>query len=120
MTSLTGSVIMRITYGYELQRDDPYVTLAAHAIEGLTETFGLGFLVDMFPIRKVFSWLFCIWALKTTSVKYVPDWMPGAGWKRKAKLWRTSTMEILELPWTTLMDKYVGILIIFELLVIDK
>ena len=46
--------------------------------------------------------------------------MPGAGWKRKAKLWRTSTLEILELPWTTLMDKYVGILIIFELLVIDK
>ena len=29
-------------------------------------------------------------------------------------------MEILELPWTTLMDKYVGILIIFKLLVVDK
>lgn len=50
---------MRITYGYELERDDPYVALAEHAIEGLTETFGLGFLVDMFPIRRCLSWPLC-------------------------------------------------------------
>lgn len=41
---------MRVAYGYELQDDDEYVAIIEHATEGLTETFGIGFLVDLFPI----------------------------------------------------------------------
>jgi hypothetical protein len=48
--SLTGSIIMRMAYGYELQKDDRFVELVEHAVEGLTQTFGVGFFVDVMPI----------------------------------------------------------------------
>lgn len=41
---------MRMAYGYELQKDDHFVELVEHAVEGLTETFGVGFLVDVIPV----------------------------------------------------------------------
>ena len=45
---------MRMAYGYELKKDDNYVELVEHAVEGLTVTFGVGFLVDIIPIRTHF------------------------------------------------------------------
>jgi hypothetical protein len=45
---------MRMAYGYTLQKDDKYVELVEHAVEGLTVTFGVGFLVDIIPIRALF------------------------------------------------------------------
>ncbi|TFY79222.1 hypothetical protein EWM64_g4794 [Hericium alpestre] len=39
------------------------------------------FLADTFPL-----------------LKYVPDWFPGAGWKRKAKEWRTIPRQGVALP----------------------
>jgi len=86
---MTGSIIMRMAYGYELKEEDNYVALVEHAVEGLTETFGVGFLVDIIPI-----------------LKYVPEWFPGAHFKRLAKKWRASTRGVVELPWAALKEKY--------------
>lgn len=81
--SMAAETIMSISYGIEiLPEDDPYVRLAEQA----TKTFVLAlvpgaFLVDMFPILKV-----------------VPDWMPFAGFKRKAKAWRKIARAMVEAP----------------------
>lgn len=81
---LTGSIIMRMAYGYDLKKDDNYVDLVEHAVEGLTVTFGVGFLVDI-----------------------IPEWVPGAEFKRLAKKWRASTEKVVELPWAAMKEKYV-------------
>ena len=41
-------------------------------------------------------------------VKYVPEWFPGANFKRLARKWRASTQDVVELPWAAFKDKYVG------------
>lgn len=43
---------MKMAYGYEVQENDDYVHMVEHAVEGLTETLGVGFLVDTLPIRQ--------------------------------------------------------------------
>ncbi|EIN09014.1 cytochrome P450 [Punctularia strigosozonata HHB-11173 SS5] len=86
---LAGSTIMKMAYGYTVKADDPYVHMVEHAVDGLTQTLGVGFLVDALPF-----------------LKYVPGWFPGAGFKTLAKEWRVSTRGILEKPWAHLMDEY--------------
>lgn len=37
-------------------------------------------------------------ASRSLTVKYVPDWFPGAGFKRQAKKWRVLAMDMVEKP----------------------
>lgn len=88
---LAAAVTLKIAYGYEvlekveslfielverpihsLVQDDPLTLLAAEsqAIFGQATQPGR-FLVDVFP------WL-----------RFVPEWFPGAGWKKTAREWR--------------------------------
>ena len=75
---------MEICYGITvLEHNDPYVSIAKEAIEGVSAAGIPGaFLVDLFPV-----------------LKYVPSWFPGAGFKRKAARWRGSIYEMLERPY---------------------
>uniref|UniRef100_A0A0W0FRH2 Putative cytochrome P450 n=1 Tax=Moniliophthora roreri TaxID=221103 RepID=A0A0W0FRH2_MONRR len=78
-----GSIILKLVYGYTLQEDDPYIELAAKAMEGLIAAVNHGsFLVDFLPI-----------------LKHVPSWLPGASFKRKAKAWVADSIAIKERPW---------------------
>ena len=53
--------------------NDPYIAIAEEAIAAVAELIIAGtFLVDILPI-----------------LKYVPDWFPGAKFKRKAAMMRT-------------------------------
>jgi len=53
--------------------NDPYIAIAEEAIASIAElTVPGAFLVDIIPI-----------------LKYVPDWFPGAKFKRKAAIMRT-------------------------------
>ncbi|KAJ8079584.1 hypothetical protein PM082_011171 [Marasmius tenuissimus] len=65
-----GSVILAIVYGIEiLPENDPHVLIAEKAIRaGIDATLPGAYLVENIPI-----------------LKYVPEWFPGAGWKRRAK-----------------------------------
>ncbi|KAH6904703.1 OrdA protein [Coprinopsis sp. MPI-PUGE-AT-0042] len=85
---LAGGVILRITYGYEVQLDgnDPFVDL----IEGANENFNKAsvpgaFVVDFFP-----------------SLKDLPEWLPGMGFIEQARKWRKDTDSMVEVPfkWT--------------------
>jgi hypothetical protein len=44
----------------------------------------------------------------TLSVKYVPEWMPGAGFKRKARMWRAPTVEMNLGPFVTVKKALVS------------
>ncbi|KAJ8501740.1 hypothetical protein ONZ45_g12030 [Pleurotus djamor] len=82
----TNAVIMDISYAYDvLPKDDPYVDMAGKALHGLTTAAVPGaFLVDSFPI-----------------LKYVPSWMPGAGFKRRAREWRICVDRMIKEPFET-------------------
>ncbi|KAJ6598178.1 cytochrome P450 [Mycena vulgaris] len=80
---MAGELIMSMAYGINvLPSDDPYVTLANTAMH----TFSLAsipetYLVNTFPI-----------------LKYVPTWLPGAGFKRQAHEWRKLARAMVDMP----------------------
>ncbi|KIJ49274.1 hypothetical protein M422DRAFT_205484 [Sphaerobolus stellatus SS14] len=82
----SGGLIMQLTYGIRTKRkDDPYLELSERVAVAINEASIPGsFLVDIFP------WM-----------KYIPEWVPGATFKRKARLWRQAAEELLEFPYKT-------------------
>lgn len=90
-----------ISHGYEVkEKDDPFVTLADHA----TEQFALstapgGFMVDVIPIRTCrFTPLSGSVTNVFSTVRHVPEWLPGAGFKKKASAWRSTLAKMVEGP----------------------
>ncbi|KAF8871009.1 cytochrome P450 [Infundibulicybe gibba] len=79
-----ASTIMNVTYGIKVkERNDPYLEAVEEAVKGIIIAGAPGaFLVDFMPI-----------------LKYVPEWMPGAGFKKKAAYWRNANYRMAEDPW---------------------
>ncbi|KIJ05829.1 hypothetical protein PAXINDRAFT_20939 [Paxillus involutus ATCC 200175] len=77
------SIILRISHGYVTQEgDDPLVGLAHTANSQLSMASMPGlYYVDIFP-----------------SLKYIPSWFPGAGFKRKAKKYAAVLHDLVEIP----------------------
>ncbi|KAF9531077.1 cytochrome P450 [Crepidotus variabilis] len=78
-----GAIILRISHGYEIaERDDPFVNIANEATEqfSLSTTPG-GFLVNLVP-----------------PLRHVPEWVPGAGFKKTAALWATTLARMADGP----------------------
>nr|GAT43896.1 cytochrome P450 [Mycena chlorophos] len=78
-----AEMTMKIAYGIDLREDDdPYVELAENAVRTLSDAGVPGkYLVDAFPL-----------------LKYVPSWLPGAGFKRDAARWRVFAQGIADAP----------------------
>ncbi|KAF8884187.1 cytochrome P450 [Infundibulicybe gibba] len=76
-----SAAIMDIAYGIKVEdTNDPYITIAEEAFEGMAATGVVGtFLVDWIPM-----------------LKYVPAWMPGAGFQKKAEYWRSVTRKLAD------------------------
>ena len=85
---------MEIGYGITVQEsDDPYISIAEVAMNGVAEAAIPGaFLVDFFPI-----------------LKYVPSWFPGAGFQKKAALWREATKTMAEKPFHHVQEQLVQV-----------
>ncbi|KAF8513234.1 cytochrome P450 [Gautieria morchelliformis] len=83
MQHTAGAIIMEVVYGIKvLPRGDPYIDMAEKAIAGTVIAGNPGaFLVDVLPV-----------------LKYVPAWFPGAGFKKKARLWREFAVEMNVAP----------------------
>ncbi|KAF7372911.1 Cytochrome P450 [Mycena sanguinolenta] len=79
----TGAVIMNITYGIDIRgADDKYIKIAKEGIERIsTASMPGAFLVDSIP-----------------ALKYVPNWIPGTEFKRKAINWKKIVQDSLQLP----------------------
>ncbi|KAF8884165.1 cytochrome P450 [Infundibulicybe gibba] len=84
-----SAVIMDIAYGIKVEdANDPYTTIAEESLEGLAAAGVAGtFLVDLIPI-----------------LKYVPPWMPGAGFRRKAAYWRSVNHQLTDKPWAAVQE----------------
>ncbi|KAJ7247322.1 cytochrome P450 [Mycena rebaudengoi] len=80
---MAGALILSAGYGLEvLPENDPHINRAVNAIRTLSDATAPGkYLVDSLPI-----------------LKYVPDWFPGAEFKRNAKVWRKLARDSMELP----------------------
>lgn len=79
-----GTTIIGIAYGLETSsNDDPYIKAAKESLEPLFIASIPGtFLVDQLPL-----------------LKYVPAWMPGAGFIRKAREWHALGQRTLHKPY---------------------
>ncbi|KAG5649458.1 hypothetical protein H0H81_003692, partial [Sphagnurus paluster] len=83
LQDMAGEAIISITYGLQVQdKDDPYIIAAERGNEPLLAAIVPGaFLVDSLPI-----------------LKYVPYWMPFAGFKRKVKQWHQLATAMIDMP----------------------
>ncbi|KAL4266704.1 cytochrome P450 family protein [Pleurotus pulmonarius] len=79
----SAAIIMEICYGHHVaENGDEYVALADEALAAVNQSSIFGsYMVDYLP------WL-----------KYVPSWMPGAGFKKQAKEWRGLAEKMLNSP----------------------
>ncbi|KAJ6580647.1 cytochrome P450 [Mycena capillaripes] len=80
---MAGALMMDVTYGIGVHSsDDPYIHIAKDAMHGVSVASIPGaFLVDTIP-----------------ALKYVPEWVPGAGFQRKAREWRKVTRDLIDVP----------------------
>ncbi|PPQ65419.1 hypothetical protein CVT24_011500 [Panaeolus cyanescens] len=82
-----AATIMQVTYGYTIKdMDDPYVWNAEALLEGFAEAGA--FLVDLIPV-----------------LKYVPAWIPGAGFQRKAARWRKISKDVSTKPFEMVREQ---------------
>jgi hypothetical protein len=90
---------MKITYGIDIQEsDDPYILLTEESLKGIDQAATLGaFWVDFFPI-----------------LKYVPSWFPGAGFQKKAAIWRDVNVSMRQKPFCHVKELLVGRPFFFE------
>ncbi|KAI0319836.1 cytochrome P450 [Amylostereum chailletii] len=87
----TAHIIMKRVYGHTVKDNtDRYVRLVEAASASTSEAALPGaFLVDLFP-----------------SLKYVPEWMPGAGFKTKAREWRKLSQDMINAPYDMVKAKF--------------
>ncbi|PPQ83215.1 Dimethyltryptamine 4-hydroxylase (PsiH) [Psilocybe cyanescens] len=81
-----AAMSLDIGYGIDLAEDDPWLEATQLANEGLAIASVPGsFWVDSFP-----------------SLKYLPSWLPGAGFKRKARVWKEGADHMVNMPYETM------------------
>jgi hypothetical protein len=88
-----AAIVLKIAYGHIVADEgDSYVALAEAAMRTSAHAGFFGtYLVDYIPI-----------------LKYVPSWMPGASFKRKAREWRRLSREMLESQFKIVKQKMVS------------
>ncbi|KAI1437328.1 cytochrome protein [Xylaria sp. CBS 124048] len=79
-----GAFILKMIYGYTIEPHKP--DRLVQLIDASTEYFAAAaasgtWLVDILP-----------------ALRYLPEWMPGTGWKKTAKLWNATVTETGEKP----------------------
>ncbi|KAJ5970957.1 Cytochrome P450 E-class group I [Penicillium vulpinum] len=80
-----GAIILKITYGYTIEphKRDPLVHISNLALDHFSQAAIPGaWLVDIIP-----------------ALKYIPSWLPGAGFKRTAQAWKKNLMTVAETPY---------------------
>ncbi|KAF7325230.1 Cytochrome P450 [Mycena kentingensis (nom. inval.)] len=80
---MAGSFILDVAYGIKVKStDDPYMHIVETAMDALSYTAIYGsFLVDYLP-----------------ALKYLPGWIPGCGFRRKAAIWYQASHDLIEKP----------------------
>lgn len=87
-----AATIMKVVYDINIKDSaDPYISASEAILESLAAAGVPGaYLVDVPPI-----------------LKYVPSWVPGAGFQKQASLWKTLVPFVVEKPLRHVEDKLV-------------
>lgn len=100
---LNGSIVLKMGYGYDLKEgNDPLIALVNRALDGFQEASTPGnFLIDVIPAcENQFSHVMQTRkADNAETVERVPKWFPGAGFKRKAAVWRSEFEDMTNIPY---------------------
>ncbi|OAX39048.1 cytochrome P450 [Rhizopogon vinicolor AM-OR11-026] len=85
-----GAIILRISHGYEVkENDDPFIELADRALDQFSRlTIPGAWMVDIIP-----------------SLAKVPEWCPGAGFKRLARECNVTVEEMVSAPYQFVKDQ---------------
>ena len=93
---------MRIAYGYRVKEsNDPFLTDVEVAVEQFSlSTAPGGFLVNLVPARVyLFDTIHRNVLPNKWTVRHIPAWFPGAGFKHTAALWAESLINMVERPY---------------------
>ncbi|KAF5721646.1 oxidoreductase [Fusarium globosum] len=91
LNQLSGSIMLRILYNYETDpsKSDHIVNMANIVMEEFSQATTPGaWMADFIP------WL-----------RHIPDWMPGAGFKKTAKLFRQHLLQNVQDPYQYVKDQ---------------
>jgi cytochrome P450 len=85
-----GAIILRISHGYEVkENNDPFIDLADRAVDQFSRAITPGaFMVDIVPF-----------------LANVPEWFPGAGFKRLAREWSKTREDMVATPYKFVKDQ---------------
>lgn len=80
---------LSLAYGLQIQQtDDPFIELVETAAKSISAAASFGaFFVDVIPI-----------------LKYVPEFVPGAGFQKKARIWRKIQEDFREVPYSSSIE----------------
>lgn len=83
MFSSLSNICPSSAYGIDVQpKNDPFIAAAEETVHALVKAILPGaFLVDVLPV-----------------LRYVPEWLPGAGFKKQARLWRETLEMMVDVP----------------------
>ncbi|KAF7355964.1 Cytochrome p450 [Mycena venus] len=84
LNSMAGMVILSTAYGIDvLPENDPHIDISEKALQAMASTGNRGsYLVDSLPF-----------------LKYVPEFLPGAGFKRQAREWFEAVDAMPDVPY---------------------
>ena len=103
-------MIVEAVYGHRITSlEDPYVTLMDRAMEATTAGTVSGSILDILPVCE---YSVCshadVLCTQPNSVKYVPPWMPGAGFMREALHARALVREAHQVPYQMCRERAVS------------
>jgi hypothetical protein len=107
--STAGAIVLRISHGYEVrENNDPFIDLADRAVDQFSHATAPGaFMVDIMPFCKTIR----LWPLPVIGiiipVANVPEWFPGAGFKRLAREWSKTRQDMAAIPYGFVKDQMV-------------
>ncbi|KAK0470334.1 cytochrome P450 [Desarmillaria tabescens] len=84
-----ASVVLRIAYGYALGNDDRLLVECKQVTEDFIQM--TKFLVNKLPF-----------------LRHIPEWMPGAGFKIRAKEWKRNVQDITNEPFEWVKEQMAG------------
>jgi hypothetical protein len=79
-------------------------------------------LVDVMPIRVFLlaPFFFVTKLFFVSPVRHIPDWVPGAGFKRRASAWATTLREMVDLPHNFVKQQMVSVHLTFTVFILDN
>lgn len=103
MVRSATSFILRLSYGYDVkEKDDPFVATIDMAAEQFALSTAPGvFLVNLIPACKSDDSLYNLFnniGCCCKTVRYIPAWFPGAGFKTIAAEWSKTTNKMVDGP----------------------